>query len=298
MELWLICQTEYFPRNLRLRSSITRLRYFQSLRRLGQFLGRAATLDDFDDDVFACWLSWLVDNRCVKERTANSTVGRLRTLWTFLAKRGKVPRFPTVQKLAEPEITPLAWSHAELRQLFDAAGRMQGRVGPFLASVWWQALLGWLWCTGERIGATLDMEWEHIDLDRGVAVLPPKIRKGRRKQAIYLLWPEVVAMLSVLKQPGGRVFPGYGGTKIGERCLAMYFHDFGKLLKLAGLPQGRKRKSQAMRVSHATWTAFAGGDATRALLHDDPMTTKRHYIDSRMIPQPKVDLFKPWEHTG
>jgi site-specific recombinase XerD len=145
--LWEICQREFFPRNLRLRSSITRARYFQAIGRLGEFLGRTATLDDLDDDVFARWLIWLVDEKHVAERTANGIVGRLRTLWTFLARRGRLKTWPTLQKLPEPEITPVAWSREELKSLFDAAQRMPGNMGPYLSRAWWPALLAWFWNT-------------------------------------------------------------------------------------------------------------------------------------------------------
>jgi integrase len=286
--LWQICQAEFFPRNLRLRSSITRARYFQAIGRFAEFLGREATLDDFDDDTFARWLLWLAENEGLAERTANTMVGRLRTLWTFLAKRGRLSRWPTVQKLDEPEITPLAWSHEELQSLFGAAGRMPGKVGHVRSAVWWETLLAWYWNTGERLGATLAMEWPHIDLVRRVAVLPAGIRKGRRKAATYHLWPEVVAMLQRLQRPSGAVF-------YWDRHLCTYFLHWNQLLEDAGLPGGRKRKSQAMRVSHATWLAFAGGDATRSLMHSDPATTRKFYLDNRFMPDQGIKLFRPWE---
>lgn len=286
--LWAICQTEYFPRNLRLRSPITRVQYAYAINDLRQFLGRATTLADLNDDTFAAWLNWLATERGLAEISANGKADRIRALWTWLAKRGRVPTFPTVGKIPVPESLPLAWSPDELARLYLAAGKMPGRVGPFLASAWWQALIAWLWCTGARIGETLAMEWEHVDLVAGVASLPAKIRKQRKKGAVYRIWPDVVALLAKLQRPSGKVF-------IWERCQVTYYLHYGKLLKLAGLPTGRKRKSHAIRVSHATFVQAMGGDATKRLMHGDEATTRAHYLDRRFLPDSDVKLFRPWE---
>lgn len=285
--LWQICQAEFFPRNLRLRSNVTKLRYKQAIDVLSLFLGHVATLDDLDDDVIAAWLNWLVDHRGVCERTANGMAGRVRTLWTFLAKRGRIARFPTTQNLPVPELSPVAWSPEQLADLFEAAGRMPGKVGPFKASVWWQAWLAWLWCTGERLGASLSMQWEHLDLERGTASLPATIRKAR-KAATYHLWPDIVERLKALQRPSGAVFPW-------EKTRCTYWLHYAKLLRIAGLPGGRKRKSHAIRVSHATWIEANGGNATKRLMHSNPNTTRQSYLDRRFLPDDCPNLFRPWD---
>jgi integrase len=288
--LWTVCELDYFPRNIRMRSLSTREQYRFAISDLERFCGRPPTLDDLNDDVFVRFLLWLVEVRGLAEVTANERAGRIKSLWNWLAKRGKVPVFPTIERLAVPEQSPLAWSEAELRTLFAAAAKMQGTVGPFQAAAWWGCLLSWLWCTGERIGATLDMQWQHVDLERGVACLPARIRKQRLKAAVYQLWPPVVTMLRTLYRADGeaRVFPW---TK--SRCT--YWLHWNTLLAIAGLPGGRRRKSHAIRVSYATWTAAFGGDATAKLMHSNPGTTARSYIDQRFIPDRGVKLFRPWE---
>lgn len=56
-----------------------------------------------------------------------------------------------------------------------------------------------------------------------------------------------------------------------------------KLLKLAGLPVSRHSKTQKMRRTFASHLEASGGDATKALLHDDRGTTARHYIDPAVV---------------
>lgn len=284
--LWDICVKEYFPRNLRLRSQVTRLRYLYAICDLRKFLGRKVTLEDLDDDTIAPWLHWLVDVKGVCARSANGEADRIRALWNWLAKRGRVSRFPTLGKLLEEEPAPVAWTQEELQRLFAAALSMPGTVGPFRADVWWQCLLAWLWNTGERIGATFDMEWKHVDLTRCVAVLPASIRKGQRKSATYHLWPSVVEMLRRIERPTGRVLPW-------DRSVGTYYNHYTRLLKLAGLPVARNRKSHALRVSHATWVAIAGGDACQSLQHSNPATTRKHYLDKSLL-EHAPQLFQPW----
>jgi integrase len=161
-------------------------------------------------------------------------------------------------------------------------------VAEFRAAVWWPCLLGWLWCTGERIGATLKMEWEHVDLDGAVARLPAKIRKQGMKNATYHLWPDVVLLLRHIQRPAGRVFPWH-------LSYCTYWLHFNRLLVLAGLPGGRRRKSHAIRVSFATHTQAAGGDASARLMHSNPSITKKSYLDERFLPDDSINLFRPWD---
>jgi len=61
--------------------------------------------------------------------------------------------------------------------------------------------------------------------------------------------------------------------------------------KAAKLPSGRHRKTQSMRVSHATWLTVVGGDATKSLMHSDPATTRDHYIDPKIAMPNQPRLF-------
>ena len=50
-----------------------------------------------------------------------------------------------------------------------------------------------------------------------------------------------------------------------------------------------------MRVSHATHRHLAGGDATLALGHANPATTRKSYIDPTMVRAEAKSLFRPWD---
>jgi integrase len=246
-------------------------------------------LSDLDDDALTAWMKSLIVENRLSVMTIREKIGRVLSLWTFLAKRGIVPTFPTVTRPPAPEIIPTALSEAELKRLFDAAGDMGGRIAGVRARDWWQALFGFIWSSGERKGAALALRWEWVDEARRLIIVPPAVRKGRVKTGIYSLWPEVAELLYRIRKPTRElVFPW-------EKCQGTYWNDYGKILRLAGLPDDSKHKTKSLRVSHATWLKVMGGDPTQALMHGDSATTIKHYLDPRMMPQEKRRLFVPWE---
>lgn len=277
-----ICSQIYFPLNLKITSPKTVAQYRFALNDFAETLGRDGTIDDLTDDNLTRMTRHLTVVRGLSPRTVNERVGRLKSLWTWLGKRGEMRTFPTTPRIDAPEPVPFAWSVEELRRLFDAAGNMPGWVGGVRAGDWWQALLAWLWCTGERKDATLKLEYRHLNFARKIATVPASVRKRKKKTAVYPLWSDVIERMKAVRQ-GERVFHW-------PFCDSYYFKQWDKLNAIAGLPTGRECKTQCIRVSFATWITVSGGDATKALLHDSPVTTKRHYIDSRHLPHDVPDL--------
>jgi integrase len=286
LTLWQWCEQVYFPRRISIRSANTKRQYRYALEDFAEFLGRQPTLADLDDDALTVWLSSLMD-RGLAVDTCREKVGRITALWNWLAKRGSVPKFPTLQMPAASDPSPTAWTKDELVRLFDAASRENKPICGIPGWHYWPARLAWYWWTGERYGATRDLRWQWVDLDQAVAVVPAKIRKGRRKHATYHLPAPLVELLRKIELPKRElVFPW-------DRSEGMYWKDFGRILRRAGLPE-KRRKSQALRISHATWLEVMGEDATRSLLHGDRQTTQRHYLDARFKP-PIAPLFDPRE---
>lgn len=283
--LWQICHEQFFRVRLQLRSEKTRIQYRLALNNFAELLGRPATIDDLQDDNLAALAHQLLDRK-LSEFTINERVGRLKTLWNWLARRGVVQQFPTLAKLQTAGPIPRAWTKEELGRLFDSCAVESGNIDGIAAGCWWLALMSWLWCTSERKGATFAMTWEMIDLDGLTAVLPPAIRKGR-KSACYSLWPECASMLRLIRrEPDDKVFPWpfNDGT---------YYFRYGRILRRAGLPDGRKNKTHAMRVTHATWREATGGDASKDLGHASKETTQRHYLDPRIVKPDSRPMFWP-----
>lgn len=284
--LWNVCQNQFFRIRLSIRSEDTRKQYKIALDNFSTSIGRTPDLDDLSDDNLAILCHWLTV-KGLAPITINERVGRIKTLWTWLARRGMIRTFPTIERIPTPESTPRAWTADELRRLFDACAKEQGFVAGVPAGAWWLALHSWLWCTSERCGATLSLRWEHLDIDGQVAVLPAAIRKGRKKPAVYDLWPECCSLLRSIRSPErDLVFPWH----LSE---ASYYLHYGKILRRAGLPDGRHNKTHAMRVTHATWREATGGNASQSLGHADPATTRKHYLDPRITRQSQPPMFSP-----
>lgn len=284
---------KYLPQNLDVRDEKTRNHYRRAVEDFGELLGREPLLSDLtDDNLTALIVSLLNPPRGLAECTANGIAGRLRAFWTWAAKKRKVDEWPTFRFAPEPEKIPIAWRENEMVKLFNACRAQRGDYCGIPAWRWWMTLHAFLWCTGERIGATLAMRVEHLRLAERVAVLPAAIRKGKKKPAAHILWHDLVLMLEMILPPHAPertlVFPW-------PRHHTTFYYYYGKLLRSASLPFDRTAKPHRMRVSHASWLHYAGGDATRALGHNDPATTRRSYIDSTLRRDDTgAKLFRPW----
>jgi len=163
--------------------------------------------------------------------------------------------------------------------IFVAIGSLEGDVGGVMARVWWRALLMVLWSSGERIGALLSIGWEHVDLEGGWITIPAELRKGRKRDMAYRLWPEAVELLKCLPRRK-KVFDWpYDPTYI--------FAKFGEILRVAGLPHGRKDKFHRIRRTVASHFEAAGGNATNLLGHSDRATTMC-YLDPKVVKQPQA----------
>ncbi len=66
-------------------------------------------------------------------------------------------------------------------------------------------------------------------------------------------------------------------------CPAYVFKRFGELLEDAGLPNTRRNKLHKIRRTAASNFEAAGGNATDLLDHDSRKTTKKSYLDPKVI---------------
>ncbi|HEU4342553.1 MAG TPA: site-specific integrase [Candidatus Binatia bacterium] len=285
----------FLPQNLRARSDKTRRQYLYAINDFAEMLGREPTLDDLSDEQLARLVRHVMIVNGVREITANEKIGRIKTFWNWAARKNLltgVREFPTIQRLPVPERVPRAWREDELVKIFNASRSARGDVSGIPAWRWWTCLHAWLWCSGERIGATLAMRPEHLRLDERVAIIPAEIRKGRRKPMVYRLWDDVVLMLAEILPPKlpprERVFPWpFDPTS--------FYNHYHRLLDRARVPWSKGVGPHRMRVSHASWRYISGDDATRALGHSDPATTRKSYIDPSLAKDDEgPKLFRPW----
>lgn len=281
-----VCFSLYFPNRLRIQSQKTIKEYELAIRDLKKFLLRDPVVSDLTDETISRYMRWCLQ-KDLAPKTINERRGRLCALWNWLARRGHMAIFPTVEKLPEPESVPHAWSREEMTKLFAACRGQRGLIAGVQASIWWLGLHAIAWNCGERIGAIMALRWEWVDYETGVLRVPAKVRKAKRKSAAYRLWNETIDLLRQLEQPRrDLLFPWpYHETTLYNR--------YKRMRKLAGLSIDRHAAFHRMRVSHASWIDAGGGDATRALLHDSSATTQKHYLDPTVCEKPAPKLFWP-----
>ena len=269
----------YFPARLTIQAEDTIKQYYLAFSFYDRFLCRTSQVSNLNDLELTKFKRWLFQERKLSAKTANERAGRIISLWDWLARKRLVDAFPCVEKIPEPRRAPRAWTIEQLQAIFAETLNCRGRICGIPTSLWLRGLCGFLWNTSERIGATLKMDWQMIDFSRGSAHVPAEIRKRGQCDEVYKLWPEVMAILAEIKSYKNLlVFP----TDFGKTAL---YHRYKSILKRAGLPHGRSNMFHAMRVSHATWTQALGGNATVALRHANPATTRKHYIDGSIVNQ-------------
>lgn len=277
----------YARHNLFDASPATLNQFRVSLKHAARTLGRDVTLEDLSDDLV---LSVIQRLRTAgrSEATANKCRSNLLAIWRWLCRKGHKQIWPDVAKVREPKRIPVAWTRAELRRLFDALGRLHGHVSGIPARLWWVALHGVIWDTGERIGAILQLRWSDISGDS--ILIRAETRKGRTADRSHRLHASTVRMLAAIRrQSDDLVFPW-------DRRHDVLWGHYSAILKRAGLPCDRRHKFHAMRRTVASFYEAAGGNATELLGHSTRDVTKTHYLDPRIVggEQQACDvLFRP-----
>jgi integrase len=281
MSLDTFLDTVYVPLKLRGRSpeSVRLLRH--AIRQFSLHLERPATLDDFDDLVVSRFLAAraarLSPNSVARERSG------LLALWNLAQARALVRLRPLVAPELIPEKTPRAFTADELARLWASCGVVRGWVGPIPARVWFQALLGVLFYSGERITAVLRVE--RSGWSRPWLAVPATARKGSRKPAAYQLPDHVADLVDQVSrhdQPALFFWPA-SDTALRERWKV--------ITRRAGLGEGPEVQFHALRRSFASHLTAAGGSAREALQHSSEKVTRR-YLDPRIT---QAGQPAPWQ---
>jgi integrase len=282
---------EYFALNQDITSKGTRYQYRLAIRNLADFLGRPATLDDLRDEVLIAWARQLNEGG-MPISTSRERVGRVQSLWNWLAKRRMVDKFPTYKRPSAPDPLPKAMSEDQLNKLFDSVMKEREPVAGIPGNLWWLSFLAFVWNSSERKTAALAVRIEWIDFEKGIVTIPPAARKGGKKWGVHELWEETVPLLQAVIAAGPKrelVWPW-------DKSDCSYYTSYNRILRGAGLPVNRKTKTHGLRCSHATWLKVVGGDPTQKLGHGDMATTVRYYLDPTLTRPKQPKLFIPWKN--
>jgi integrase len=119
-------------------------------------------------------------------------------------------------------------------------------IDPFAA-----AAIRLLILTGARLREILKLEWQHVDLERGLLLLPDS-KTGAKS---IILNAPALAVLAGLKRVGSHVIAGQTAGTAGEKPRADLNRPWRSIAKRAGLPGLRIHD---LRHTHASFGAGAG----------------------------------------
>lgn len=289
-------ETLYRPLRLRGKSHRTTMLYGCTLRAFGRWLGREPTVADLDDLVVARYLEARAGQ--VAPLTAERERIQLVALSRLLAERRVIEVPLAVPAGRIPERVPQAWTLDDMARLLAAAAdpaTYRSRSGrprifplPAIAKPdatpesavvlarMFAALIPVLWETGERIGAVMDARQE--DYRRPHLLLRAEARKGSKRDRLYTLSAATCDRIeAVIILGNDRIFPWASGKNT-------LYNQLGKVLKAAGLREGKRRLGfHQIRRTACTHYAAAGGDPRWFLDHENLRTTTRWYLDPRFV---------------
>lgn len=214
------------------------------------------------------------------ERTVNNVRRNLLTVWRHAEDMGaNVPPCPPsrrVPRMTEPVPLPRAWTADQMRRLIDACRRAPTKRG--WGAEHWTALVLTIYDTSLRIGCLMRSTLDQLDTQTCSLSVPGTLQKGRR-ETCQPLHPDTVVRLERLSRPDNRLFPWpYRREELWRR--------FREILKVAGLPNGRRDQFHRIRRTSYTMVAVAlGKDAASGhAAHRRDMSA--HYLDQSFVARP------------
>lgn len=173
-----------------------------------------------------------------------------------------------ISRVKVPQPIPRAWTSEEMRRLYAAAGKLQGRFRKMVArSQVMQAAILVGYSTALRLRDLMGLR--HDNIREGQVVLC--IQKTRRVHAVALT-EEAQSALTELPRVGPLVFGHFLAT-------TTFLYWFRKIVKQSGLDGSAKY----LRRSSATYACLAGIDPTGHLGHATPELARKHYLDPAIM---------------
>jgi len=265
----------YVSKRLKGKSPNTVRLYRHAIRSFAITLSRQPTMADLTDEEVERHM-WRIVQSGGSPASANKDHGQLTALWRFASHNRMLDTWPNVRTMQEVERVPMGWLPGEVHRLFAAIKLEPGTIGTVKANLWWEALILVLLDTGERIGAIRGLLHEHVQGDW--LLVPARLRKGNRRDRLYKLNDETAEILKILIESNLESDTLFHW----DRCETYIYNRYKAILRRAKLPDDSRSQFHRLRRTVASAVASVGGDASAALDHASPRTTKK-YLDPRIV---------------
>jgi integrase len=280
----------YLPQKIAVKSDKTREHYGQLVKKFTLALGRSPLIRDLTEEGICRMLRYL-ESCDLSPHTCKQRQHYAVALANFCSKHRIINWWVELPKYPAPDVLPTTWTVDEMKALFAACKRQEGRYCDVAAADWWRAFHCILWDCGERTSAVRAIQADWLNTETRVLAIPGPARKGGRKAAVYELTPQtidaVTPLLEVCRATERALVFAFPG------CDATFYHHYRALLKSAGLPSGPRQGPQKIRRTFATFVELAGGSATEALMHSCRRVTVESYIDPTVVRKPAANLLLP-----
>lgn len=266
---------QYTEKRLKAGSQNTIRLYNHSINSFGKTLGREPVLGDLTDENIERHM-WRIVNSGGSPASANKDHGQLTALWRFASHNRIVDTWPNIRALKEIERVPMGWMQDECEQIIASTKLEPGAINGIPAKLWWECLVRVLLETGERIGAIRGLCHSH--LQGKWLLVPAHLRKGNKRDKLYTLQEGTANTLRVLiamNRHDKLLFTW-------DRCETYIYNRYKAILHRAKLPDDRRSCFHRIRRTVASAVAASGGDASAALDHASPRTTRK-YLDPRIV---------------
>jgi len=145
----------------------------------------------------------------VSPATINKELRHLKAVLRVAYDWKYLPEMPKIRMLREPEKLPLYVTPEHFAAIYKACDAAKRPIGlPYEPKLWWQGLATFCYMTGWRIGESLALRRQDVDLEAGTAITRHDDNKGKREEQIAL-HPVVIEHLRRLPSFEPVVFPWY-----------------------------------------------------------------------------------------
>jgi integrase len=244
-------------------------------------------------DLVSDWLVELSEVEKLKPRSINSYRSSINAVWTGAMRSRESPAADSrlVPSCRIPKTIPLAWSLEELTMLVEAAKKKRGRrrnAWKTLRRDFWAGLYLFLYDTGARFGAAIDLNVCDVDIRRKRVLLRAESSKTKTDHLCSISEETSEILKSLIADGYERVWPN------GVNRQQLY-EEHKRTLQSLGLPFDRYHMFHCFRKTTATQLAIVSSeeDASKALGHSSVSLTRRTYIDARQLPTSHLSSLLP-----
>jgi integrase len=203
---------------------------------------------------------------------------RLAKDWKYITEVPRIRFLKTLQK--QPTFVPA--DHFTAIYKACSVATMPAEIPNVSPADWWRGLTVFLYMTGWRIGQTLALRWDDVDLDNGTALTKAADNKGGRDQVTRLHSLAVDHLRPLVASFDATVFPWVNHQRV-------LWDEFGRIQEAArladGSPMPKAGKAEAWYGFHDLRRGFATANAESVdlfelqdLMQHRSLETTRGYV--------------------